>query len=327
MKKLRTAVVLVAAAVATTLMSLRPGGAAEWPTHPVRIVNTFVPGGAADVLARLAADHLSAAFGQQFYVETRAGAGGVIGVQFVAHSEPDGYNFVVTTLSLLTFAPITNPKVGYDPLVDLTNVAYLAGSPVALLVNAGAQVRTLDAFVARAKAARKPLTFSSSGVGSNGHLIGELFGREAGILVEHVPYKGAAQGLTDLIGGHLDFSAQTMSSASGLLRGNTARALAHTFKTRLPDYPDVPTFAELGYAELSGTNWFALAAPAGLPKEIAEKVNGEIAAMMRKPEIQSRLRADGLVPEIMSIAEFRGFIIAEAARWKPMLKAAGLAAP
>ena len=142
-----------------------------------------------------------------------------------------------------------------------------------------------------------------------------------------MPYKGAAQGLTDLIGGHLDFSAQTMSSASGLLRGNTAMALAHTFKTRLPDYPDVPTFAELGYAELSGTNWFALAAPAGLPKEIAEKVNGEIAAMMRKPEIQSRLRADGLVPEIMSIAEFRGFIIAEAAHWKPMLKAAGLAAP
>ena len=153
MKKLRRAVVLVAAAVATTLISLRPGGAAAWPTHPVRIVNTFVPGGAADVLARLAADHLSAAFGQQFYVETRAGAGGVIGVQFVAHSEPDGYNFVITTLSLLTFAPITNPKVGYDPLVDLTNVAYLAGSPVALLVNAGAQVKTLDAFVAKAKAA------------------------------------------------------------------------------------------------------------------------------------------------------------------------------
>jgi tripartite-type tricarboxylate transporter receptor subunit TctC len=316
----------LAAAVAVAALSGSAALAQDWPIRPVRIVNTFAPSGAADILARLAADHLSGAFGQQFFVETRAGAAGAIGVQFVAHAEPDGYNFVITTLSLLTFAPITNPKIGYDPLTDLTNVAYLAGSPVAFVVNAGGKVKNLEEFVALGKASPKPLTYSSSGVGSNGHLIAEYFARKVGIKVEHVPYKGAAQGLTDLIGGHLDFSAQTLSSASGLVRGNAALPLAHTFKERLPDYPKVPTFRELGFPEFASTNWFALAAPAGLPRDIAQKVNREIARMMQRPDIQKRLREDGLVAETFTVDEFRNFIVAETARWKPMLVETGLAA-
>ena len=317
----------LAVAVAVAALSGSAALAQDWPSRPVRIVNTFAPGGAADILARLAADHLSGAFGQQFFVETRAGAAGAIGVQFVAHAEPDGYNFVITTLSLLTFAPITNPKIGYDPLTDLTNVAYLAGSPVAFVVHAGGKVKSLEEFIALGKASPKPLTYSSSGVGSNGHLIAEYFARKVGIKVEHVPYKGAAQGLTDLIGGHLDFSAQTMSSASGLIRGNAALPLAHTFKERLPDYPNVPTFRELGFPEFASTNWFALAAPAGLPRDIAVKVNREIVRMVQKPDIQKRLREDGLVAETFTVDEFRNFIVAEAARWKPMLVETGLAAP
>jgi tripartite-type tricarboxylate transporter receptor subunit TctC len=308
------------------LLATAPACAQEWPSRPVRIVNTFAPGGAADVLARLAADHLSTAFGQQFYVETRPGAGGTIGVQFVAHAEPDGYNFVVTTLSLLAFTPITNPKIGYDPLNDLTNVAYLAGSPVAFVVRNASPVKTLDEFIARGKMSDRPLTYSSSGVGSYGNLVAEYFARRAGIKVEQVPYKGASQGLTDLIGGHLDFSAQTVSSASGLIRGNAVLALAHTFKERLPDYPAVPTFKELAYPELASTNWFALAAPAGLPRDIAEKVNREIVAMVRKPQIAQRLQEDGLVAETFGLEEFRAFIAAEAARWRPVLVETGLAA-
>ena len=168
--------------------------------------------------------------------------------------------------------------------------------------------------------------YSSSGVGSNGHLLAQYFGRLAGIPVEHVPYKGASQSLTDLIGGHLDFSAQTVSSGSGLIRGHTALPLAHTFKTRLPDYAEVPTFTELGYPDLVSTNWFALAAPAGLPRDIAEKVNREIVKMVQRPDIQKRLREDGLVAEPFDIAEFRAFISQEIARWKPMLKETGFAA-
>jgi tripartite-type tricarboxylate transporter receptor subunit TctC len=315
----------LAAAVALGSLVSTAATAQEWPSRPVRIINTFAPGGAADILARLAADHLSRALGQQFFVETRAGAGGVIGVQFVAHAEPDGYNFVVTTLSLLAFAPVINPKIGYDPLSDLTNVAYLAGSPVAFVVSTANNVTSLQDFIARGKASDKPLTYSSSGVGSNGHLIAEFFGRKTGIKVEHVPYKGASQGLTDLIGGHLDFSAQTLSSASGLIRGNAALPLAHTFKERLPDYPQVPTFKELGYPELVSTNWFGLAGPAGLPLDIAQKVNREIVKMTLRPEVANRLRQDGLVAETFTVDEFRNFIMAESARWKPMLIETGLA--
>src|SRR5258708_16767664 len=153
--------------------------AEDWPVRPVRIVNTFAAGGAADILARTVADQLTTAFGQQFFVETRAGAGGAIGVQSVVNTPPDGYNFVITNVSLLALAPTSNPKLGYDPPRDLTNIAYIAGSPVVLSVNAASGMKTLANFVAKAKASDKPLTYSSSGVGSMGHLVGELFAQTA----------------------------------------------------------------------------------------------------------------------------------------------------
>jgi tripartite-type tricarboxylate transporter receptor subunit TctC len=158
----------LAAAVVVGSLASTEATAQEWPSRPVRIINTFAPGGAADVLARLAADHMSRALGQQFFVETRAGAGGVIGVQFVAHAEPDGYNLVVTTLSLLAFAPVINPKIGYDPVKDLTNVAYLAGSPVAFVVSATNNATSLQDFIARGRASgrspkcSRPLSGSAS---------------------------------------------------------------------------------------------------------------------------------------------------------------------
>jgi tripartite-type tricarboxylate transporter receptor subunit TctC len=178
-----------------------PAAAQAWPAKPVRIVNTFAPGGAADVLARMVAESLTNALGQQFFVETRAGAGGVIGVQSVAHAEPDGYNFVITTMSLLVIGPITNPKIGFDPFKDLINIAFIAGSPIVFVVNPSKGIKTLKDFVDYAKNSTVPLTYSSSGVGSNGQLVAETFAQRAGIRVEHVPYKGAAQGLTDLVGG------------------------------------------------------------------------------------------------------------------------------
>src|SRR5262249_28463392 len=220
--------------------------AETWPTHPVRIVNTFAAGGAADILARTVADHLTQAFGQQFFVGTRAGAGGAIGVQSVVATPPDGYNFVITNVSLLTLAPVTNPKLGFDPNRDLTNIAYIAGSPVVISVNPTSGIKSLADFIARAKAGPPP-TYSSSGVGSMGHLLAESLGRKAGIAIEHVPYKGAAQGLADLVGGHIVFSAQTVSSTSGQLRAGTLRGIAQTADVRLPDYPDIPSFKELGF--------------------------------------------------------------------------------
>jgi hypothetical protein len=205
-------------------LSARPAAAEDWPSHPVRIVNTFAPGGAADILARMAADQLTKAFGQQFYVETRAGAGGVIGVDFVAHSDPDGYNFVITTLSLTAINPLINAKIGYDPFKDLTHVAYLAGSPIVFIVSAKGDIKTLKDFVAKAKASGKPLTYGVSGLASAGQMIAESFAQIADLKFQVVPYQGAAQSQLDVVAGNIDFATPTVTSASPQLQGGTVRA-------------------------------------------------------------------------------------------------------
>ena len=314
----------VAAAVLAVLVGSGAARAEDWPARPVRIVNTFAAGGAADILARTVADHLSGAFGQQFFVETRAGAGGAIGVQSVVNAPPDGYNFVITNVSLLALAPISNPRLGFDPRRDLTNIAYIAGSPVVFSVNPAGGVRTLADFVARARQSDKPLTYSSSGVGSMGQLVAEYFAQKADIRIEHVPYKGASQGLTDLVGGHIAFSSQTVSSTAGQLHAGTLIGVAQTGKDRMPDFPAVPTFNELGYPDLIGTTWFSLSGPAGLPADIVNKVNREIVSAMTRPEAQQRLREGGLVADAMTVEEFNRLIAAETARWKPVIEKAGL---
>jgi len=316
MRRIALAAVLLAA------LAL-PAAADEWPSRPVRIVNTFAAGGAADILARTVADHLTQAFGQQFFVETRAGAGGAIGVQSVINTPPDGYNFVITNVSLLALVPTSNPKIGFDPRRDLTNIAYIAGSPVVISVNPASGIKSLADFIARAKAGPPP-TYSSSGVGSMGHLLAESFAQKGGFTIEHVPYKGAAQGLADLVGGHIVFSAQTVSSTSGQLRAGTLIGIAQTADARLPDYPNIPSFKELGFPDLVSTTWFSLSGPAGLPADIVAKVNREVVRAMTRPEAQTRLREGGLIAQPMTVDEFNAYVASETARWKPVIERAGL---
>jgi tripartite-type tricarboxylate transporter receptor subunit TctC len=302
---MRKYVALICAALTASLfLNAMPAAAEDWPSHPVRIVNTFAPGGAADILARMAADQLTKAFGQQFYVETRAGAGGVIGVDLVAHSDPDGYNFVITTLSLTAINP-------------------LAGSPIVFIVNAKGDVKTLKDFVAKAKASGKPLTYGVSGLASAGQMIAESFAQIADLKFQVVPYKGAAQSQLDVVAGNIDFATPTVTSASPQLQGGTVIGLAQTGSERLPDYPDVPTFKELGY-RLEATNWFGLAGPAGLPADIVRKVNAAINAGMAQPDNQSRIRQEGMIIAPMDADAFNAFVTHEALRWKPVILKAGL---
>ena len=319
MKRLRIALLALAASIVTAA----PSAAEEWPSRPVRIVNTFAPGGAADILARTVADHLSATFKQQFFVETRAGAGGSIGVQTVAKTPPDGYNFVITTLSLMIIGPMMNPRIGYDPMKDLTHVGYIAGSPILFIVSAKSDVKTLAGFVAKSKTSAKPLTYGTSGLQAAGHMVAQSFAMQADLKFEIVPYKGAAQSIIDVVANHIDFATPTVTSASGQLRGGTATGLAVSSEQRLPDYPDVPTFRELGY-DLVATNWFGLAGPAGLPADIVRKVNREINVVMAKPESQQRMREDGMLVHGMDADQFRRFIEDEGKRWKPVIERAGL---
>ena len=311
------------AALAVGALTISTAAADDWPSRPVRMVNTFAAGGTADVLTRLVADHLTVAFKQQFFVETRAGAGGAIGVQSIANSPPDGYNFVLSNITQLVLLPLSNPKLGYDPQRDLVNIAYVAGAPIMLSVNAASGVRTFADFVAHGKKSAAPLTYSSSGVGSSGHLVGESFAQKAGIKVEHVPYKGASQGIMDLVAGHIFFSAQTVSSTAAQVRGGALNAIVHSHAARLADFPEVPTFKEMGI-DLVATTWFTISGPAKLPPDIVAKMNREIVAAVSKPEVQQRLRHDGLIAEAMSVEQLKAYIDAETARWKPVLEQAGL---
>ena len=223
-------------ALAGAFIVVAPASAQDWPVRPVRIVNTFAPGGAADILARIVADHLSSAFKQQFFVETRAGAGGAIGVQTVANADPDGYNFVITTLSLTIIAPFINPKIGYDPMKGLTHVGYIAGSPILFIVSAKNDVKALEDFVAKAKTSTKPLTYGSSGLSSAGQMVAQSFAMKADLKFEIIPYKGAAQSIVDVVADHIDFATPTVTSASGQLRGRTVTGLAVSAEQRLPDW-------------------------------------------------------------------------------------------
>jgi tripartite-type tricarboxylate transporter receptor subunit TctC len=301
----------------------RAAAAADWPTHPVRIVNTFAPGGAADILARMASEQLTKALGQPFYVETRDGAGGVIGVNSVAHAAPDGYNFVITTLSLTAINPLINPKIGYDPFKDLTHVAYLAGSPIVFLVRAKSDVKTLKDFVAKDKASSKPLTYGVSGFASAGQMVAQSFAQLAGLKFQVIPYKGAAQSQLDLVAGNIDFATPTVTSASPQLQGGTVTALAQTGKERLPDYPNMPTFKELGY-DLVATNWFGLAGPPGLPDDIVQKVNSVINAGMAQPDNRARILQTGMIIDPMDAPTYKAFVAHEAERWKPVILKAGI---
>jgi tripartite-type tricarboxylate transporter receptor subunit TctC len=300
--------------------------AQDWPTRPVRIVSPFAAGGTADILARMVADHLSSVFKQQFFVENRTGAGGAIGVQGVATSPPDGYNLVVTNISMLVTLPVMNPKLVYHPTRDLTNIAYVAGAPVVITVNGPSGIKSLDQLIALGKKQGKPLSYSSSGIGTNGHLLGESFGKLAKIDVVHIPYKGAAIGITDLIAGHINFGLPVLGSVAAHLRSGALVPLAHSAGERVPEYPDVPTLKERGYPDLTTTTWFSLSGPANLPRPLAERINREVAAMVKKPDIRERIQRDGMVTETMSIDEFDKFIAAETARWTPVIEAAGLVA-
>jgi tripartite-type tricarboxylate transporter receptor subunit TctC len=300
--------------------------AQDWPTRPVRIVSPFAAGGTADILARMVADHLSSVFKQQFFVENRTGAGGAIGVQGVATSPPDGYNLVITNISMLVTIPVMNPKLAYHPTRDLTNIAYVAGAPVVVAVNGAGGIKSLDQLIALGKKQGKPLSYSSSGIGTNGHLLGESLGKLAKIDVVHIPYKGAAIGITDLIAGHINFGLPVLGSIASHLRGGALVPLAHSAGQRVPDYPDIPTLKELGYPDLTTTTWFSLSGPAGMPRPLAERLNREVNEMVKKPDIRERIQRDGMITESMSIAEFDKFIASETARWKPVIEAAGLVA-
>jgi tripartite-type tricarboxylate transporter receptor subunit TctC len=296
----------------------------EWPSHPVRIIVPFGAGGAGDTLARIVAQHLSESLGQPFIVEDRPGAGGIVGTQQIATAAPDGYTIGITNLSTMSLIPVINPEATYSPLGDFKHIAYIGGSPVVLAATQATHAKTLQDFIAYANAPGHAFTFSSSGMGSDGHLMGVAIATALNVKPEHVPYKSTAEALTDVVAGQVPFSTSTLSSTSGFLHANTLIGIAVTAPERVSDFPDLPTFKELGHPELLDNTWFAFSGPAQFPDDIATKLNRAVVAAVAQPDVQERFRHDGFLAQPMTTQEFTTFVASENTKWKAVIEHAGL---
>jgi tripartite-type tricarboxylate transporter receptor subunit TctC len=305
-------VFLVAGAAATI--------AADWPAKPVRIVSPFAPGGTSDTLARLLAEPLGESFGQNFYVENRGGAGGLIGAAAVANAEPDGGTFLISSIGTQVTSPATSANAGYDPLRNFTHIAYLGGLPNVIVVHPSLGVKTFQELLAAAKA--QTISYISPGPGTIGHLVAELLAHKEGLKLAHVSYKGAGQAMTDLVAGHVKLGSITWTAAVAQIRAGTVLPLAVSSARPMPEFPAVPTMTALGHPDLVATTWFGFSGPAGLPKDIVTRLNAEIVAALDRAAVRSRLEREGIETEKMSPDDFTRFVAGEIAKWAPIAKAA-----
>jgi tripartite-type tricarboxylate transporter receptor subunit TctC len=313
----RLLIVLIAAAFANGAF------AQSWPTKPVRIIAPFAPGGSADTLGRVVAQKLTESLKENFIVENRPGAGGVIGSEVVAKAAPDGYTLLVSGVASHAVAPALPRGTPYDPVKDFTHIALFGGPPAVLVVNPNVPAKDLKEFVALLKKEPGKYSYGSPGNGTHGQLVAELFKQLAGVDMQHVPYKGASNAVADLIAGHIPVASTTLSTAAGQIHGGKARALAISTAKRLPDYPNVPTYAEMGYKDLVATIWFSLSGPAGMPAEIVERLNSEVRKALDAADTRERLRHEGIEPGKLSASEFSAFVASEVKRWAPVVKASG----
>jgi tripartite-type tricarboxylate transporter receptor subunit TctC len=294
---------------------------ATWPNKPVRIVVTFPPGGAPDTLARILADKWGMSPGGTFTVDNKPGAGGNIGADIVAKSAPDGSALVVGTVGTHAINASLYDKMPYNNIKDFTPIAFLASTPNLLVVNKTVPANNVKELIELAK--KKPLSFGSSGSGTSIHLSGELFNTMAGVKMQHIPYKGRAQAIPDLLGGRIDMIFDNMPSALPLVRSGELRALAVTSSKRSAAAPDVPTMAEAGLPGFEATSWFALYGPAGMPRDVQMKINAETLRVMALPDVREKLATLGLEINAGTPEQLAALTQAETAKWAKVVKESG----
>lgn len=299
-----------------------------WPTKPVRIVVPFAPGGTTDILARALAPELSRAFGQQFVIDNKPGAGGNVGAAEVARAAPDGYTFLMGTVGTHGINVSLYDKMPYDPVKDFAPVTLVAAVPNVLVMNpakaAQYKIDSVADLIRYAKAHPGKLNMASSGNGTSIHLSGELFKTMTGTYMVHFPYRGSAPALTDLIGGQMDLMFDNLPSSMPHIKAGKLKALAVTSASRSDALPDVPTIAEAGPLKgYEASSWFGLLAPAGTPADIVNRVQQETAKALANPTIKERLQSQGAIPSGNTPAEFARLIDREIKKWAAVVKASG----
>jgi tripartite-type tricarboxylate transporter receptor subunit TctC len=307
---------LFAAVTASVALVSSPAGADEYPEKPIRMVVGFPPGGGADIMARLVAERLGGKLGSQIVVDNRPGAGSSIGIGIAAQATADGYTILFTTASF-TINPNLYASVPYDPIEDFSPVAKVASSPFVVVVRPSLPVHSIKELLALARSKPGQLNYSTGGNGSTGHLAGELLKTMTGVQIQHVPYKGLAPALADLLGGRVDITMSSLPACIAFLKGGRLRALAVTTAKRMTFVADIPTVSESGVEGYDVEQWYGVLAPSGTPKQVVRKLNGALAAFLAKPQpaLLDRFSAIGASPLISTPDEFRSYIRTNLAFW------------
>ncbi len=321
----RTALLRGTALAATAATGLPARAQTDnYPSKPVRIVTGFPVGQATDVLGRAVAARLQEAFGQQFFVENKPGAAGIIGQQAAMSAPADGYTLLLTSSGPFAVNPALYAKLPYDPVKDFVPVSGVAIVPLLLLTNPAFEAKTFPQFVAYAKANPGKVNFASGGTGVTNHLVMEMFRATAGLDMVHVPYKGGPPALTDLVAGQVQVMFETAVASLPLVRQGKLRAIATSSAKRIDAAPDLPTVAEQGYPGFSGVPWVAFAAPAGTPAAIVQKLNTEINKALSSRELREQFAAQGAEPMVVTPEELSAFLKSEIAKWGKAARDAGV---
>ncbi|MCC6193244.1 MAG: tripartite tricarboxylate transporter substrate binding protein [Burkholderiales bacterium] len=304
-------------------MAIGPAAAQgqAWPTKPIRLVAPFPPGSSIDLIARLLAQPMADALGQPIVVENKVGAGGNVGVDSVVKSPPDGYTIGIGARGPLAINPFLVDGMSYDPVKDVAPIAVFGSSAIVLWVRAENPAKTLQEFVAQAKAQPGKFNYASDGIGTTNHLGGEALKSAAKIDLVHVPYKGTAEAMTALLQGDVQIFPGGLPPLVGLYKAGKIRPLATAMTTREPQLPDVPTTGEAGIVGAEMYAWFAMFAPAGTPAEIIAKIRAALKSALDKPEVRDTLVSRGITPQLSTPQEMAKLVLDERAKWGPVIQA------
>ncbi|MDE2395306.1 MAG: tripartite tricarboxylate transporter substrate binding protein [Burkholderiales bacterium] len=302
---------------------IAPAGAESWPGAPIRLVVPFPPGGGTDIIAREVANEVSALTKWNFVVDNKPGAGGNLGVDIAAKAAPTGYTLVIGQTSNLAINATLYKKLPYDPVKDLTPVSLVGRSALAIVVAASSPYHTLADVITAAKAHPGTLNVATSGNGTVAHMSLELLQKDSGARFTHIPYKGASQGLLDVIGGSVQLYISSVPTLIGQIRTGQLRALAVTSADRVSDLPQVPTVAESGYKNFEAVVWFGILGPAHLPPQVVADLNGAINKALQSSAVRSNLGAQGVEVSGDTPAQFGAMVQSEVAKWRPVVKASG----
>jgi tripartite-type tricarboxylate transporter receptor subunit TctC len=320
MVALRTAVVVL------TALGASAAAAQGYPTKPVRLIAPYPAGGSSDLVARVVAQKFSDRYGQQFVVDNRAGAGGVLGTEMAARAAPDGYTLLLGNIAPLAISPAMQPKLGFDPLKDFAPVSMLATGPTVLVVNPAVPAKSVKELIVLAKAQPGKLNYGTGGNGTPAHLTGELFKQMAGVQLVHVPYKGTGQSVNDVIAGQIQLVFASMPVGMPHVKTGRLRALAVTGANRTALAPDLPTVAESGLPGFAFDTWWSLLAPARTPAALINQLNAETRRVLVLPDVKERFADLGIDGAASSPAEFSAFLKAELEKFAKLIQATGIRA-